>query len=283
MPGQSRRPAGPQPGQYGSPRRPDDEPSFGGQPGWSADEPSFGGQPGWEDVRAHPAPGRGVGRNDWADDGGRNGWDDGGGQPGRADDDGQPGWPGQEAHGSWSDPDGHGNWADDQGQSAWAGAEPSHDRGLGWPDDEPSYGGQQTPRAADGHVYGRPERHWTDDEPSYGDQPGWAGEEPSSGWAGEEPSSGWAGEEPSSGWAGEEPSSGWAGEEPSADLPVGGQDRPHKRRADVTAVDLGYTGRRSRPGHAKAEGEPIPAQVRQGGDDSPADQYWRQPADRDRW
>jgi len=148
------------------------------------------------------------------------------------------------------------------------------------PDDEPSFGGQS-------------EQHWTDDEPSldarhWADGAGYGGQDeqlsvdadpsyrgqPERYWTDDQPEQGW-GDQPEQGW-GDQPEQGWADDDPS----YGGRPaRPHKRRADVTAADLGYTGRRTRPDHARSSG---PA-AGPGYDDSGADQYWRRPADHDRW
>ena len=52
-------------------------------------------------------------------------------------------------------------------------------------------------------------------------------------------------------------------------------ERSGKRRADVTAVDLGYTGRRSRPNHATTDPDPDPDHP----DPTDGQDYWRQPSE----
>jgi hypothetical protein len=267
-----------QPGRYGSPRPVDQDPSYGGRPG-RPDDPPPGwadqvGQDGWTDQSGRSDQ---AGEGGWTDQDGRGGWTDQDGRGGWTDQDGRGGWTDQDARGGWADQAGQGFWADDDGDPGRGqGREPHRSGHPGWPDEEPSYGGQPSPRRADGPIYGRPETHWADDDPSYGGQPGWAAQD-QPGWTGEDP--GYGGR---TGWAGEEPSYGGqpgrTGDELGAAEPgwIEEPDRPHKRRADVTAIDLGYTGRRSRPGHARTEGRPDP-------DDAGAEQYWRQPADHDRW
>jgi hypothetical protein len=130
----------------------------------------------------------------------------------------------------------------------------------GYPDNGGGYsdGGYGAGANADA---GYAERHWTDDEPSFGGpslgHPGWHGQ-PQHWPGGGDPA--WAGDQS---WSNEAP-----GYEPARPGPDGGPDdgpddgpdggdpqRPHKRRADVTAVDLGYTGRRSRPDHTRPESQ----------------------------
>jgi hypothetical protein len=75
------------------------------------------------------------------------------------------------------------------------------------------------------------------------------------------------------------------------DPAVGAAERSSgKRRADGTAIDLGYTGRRSRPNHATDDGDGYDPEENTGygapspdryGPDPVAEQYdWRQPSDR---
>jgi hypothetical protein len=82
------------------------------------------------------------------------------------------------------------------------------------------------------------------------------------------------------------------GDPRQSDPAASAQEPSGKRRADVTAVDLGYTGRRSRANHATTDedygpdentgytgyGAPSPDQY---GQDPMAEQYdWRQPSER---
>lgn len=168
------------------------------------------------------------------------------------------------------------SWSD-SGQ--WAG-------GSGWTDDEPDSGGW----SADDPGYS--ERRWTDEEPAsyrrddrparddrlrrddmpasrrpaavYG-TPGRPETAPDLG----RPDGG----RPDGGRldGGRPDGSRPDGSRPDGGRPDGG--RPHKRRADVTAVDLGYTGRRTKPDHADAPDDL---------DDDGA--YWRRiAADPDDW
>jgi hypothetical protein len=151
-----------------------------------------------------------------------------------------------------------------------------------WADDEPAYGGYAGGGHPDGGYSGSgrsegysdggyadggragagyAERHWTDDEPSFGGpsqgNPGWSGDP---GWQGHQqdrPGGGdpaWEGDQP---WSNEAPDYGPSWPDPDADPDADHADpqRPHKRRADVTAVDLGYTGRRSRSDHSRPENQ----------------------------
>jgi hypothetical protein len=73
--------------------------------------------------------------------------------------------------------------------------------------------------------------------------------------------------------------------------------RPHKRRADVTAVDLGYTGRRAKPDEAGRppagraqpnrsrtdEAQPHRPRAEADAREDDEDGYWRRLADRDNW
>jgi hypothetical protein len=151
-------------------------------------------------------------------------------------------------------------------------------------------------------VYGST-RSTTSDEESWSDSGQWA--EGTSSWADDEPDSGgWSADDPGYSerrWTDEEPSSYWRDDAPAAvyGTPLRPEadhreanhreanhpeanhpeanhreaGRPHKRRADVTAADLGYTGRRTKPDH---HAEPQ--------DDLDDGAYWRRiAADPDDW
>lgn len=143
----------------------------------------------------------------------------------------------------------------------WTGEEP--DSG-GWSADDSGYGGRrwtgEEPDAgglnADDSGYGG--RRWIDEDPDAGglnaDDPGYGGRR----WTDDEPDSGgWSADDPGYSerrWTDEEPTPYRRDDEATprraavygAAAPAD-PGRPHKRRADVTAVDLGYTGRRTKP------------------------------------
>jgi len=243
---QPHRAAVPQPGQYGSPRRADEEPSYGGQPGWSDHDPSR-------------RPGRDHGEDP-------SGWpDEGDVDRGHGEEHG--GWGHGEEHGGWGHGEEHAGWGHGEEHAGWGHGEEQRR----WPDDEPSFGGQPAGRPArDGAVYGRAEPPRADVDPGYDSQLDWSADELRALSSDDES------------WSREEANRSSANESSGDDRgPADEPDRPHKRRADVTAIDLGYTGRRSRPGHARNDGPERPDDGPERPDDA-ADQYWRQPIEPDR-